>query len=271
MPNPVIVYRNSLMPPEELEAAQSAGFLCSPTRRVVQSGDTVIARYSALPFYCEQEEDFRLAGGAMINTFREHAFVADLRNYVGVLGDLTPKTWFRLEDAPQDGGPFILKGATNSKKHLWNTHCYAEDWRAACAVYSNLCQDSKIGDQDIYVRQYVPLCRLGTALNGLPLTKEFRFFVCRGVVLSGGFYWDSYAEDIEYQGGAVPSLSEVPRAFIDKVIGLVAAHVPFFAVDVAQTAAGDWIVVELNDGQMSGLSANDPTEMYSNLLKVLSK
>lgn len=36
-------------------------------------------------------------------------------------------------------------------------------------------------------------------------------------------------------------------------------------IDVAQTESGDWIVIELNDGQMSGLSENNPEILYKNL------
>lgn len=39
----------------------------------------------------------------------------------------------------------------------------------------------------------------------------------------------------------------------------------FYVVDVAQTESGDWLVVELNEGQMSGLSDNNPDIFYSAL------
>ena len=37
----------------------------------------------------------------------------------------------------------------------------------------------------------------------------------------------------------------------------------------ARTAAGGWIVVELNDGQRSGLSENDPRELYAAMARGL--
>jgi hypothetical protein len=36
-------------------------------------------------------------------------------------------------------------------------------------------------------------------------------------------------------------------------------------MDIAKTQSGEWIVIELNDGQMSGLSENDPNVLYKNL------
>lgn len=38
-------------------------------------------------------------------------------------------------------------------------------------------------------------------------------------------------------------------------------------MDIAQKEDGGWVVVELNDGSMSGLSCIDPDELYNNLLK----
>jgi hypothetical protein len=185
MPRPVIFYRESQFPKEELEAAQKY-FFCTNSRMKIESGDLVIGRYSVLPFYREQEEDIRCIGAQLINSLRAHSFVADVKNYAEVLGDLTPKTWYRLQDVPKDSDPFVLKGATNSKKHSWSTHMYAETWSDVLRVHSLLQEDSMIGAQDIYTRKYIKLKQLGTAIGGLPLTHEFRFFVLNGQVVSGG-------------------------------------------------------------------------------------
>jgi len=44
----------------------------------------------------------------------------------------------------------------------------------------------------------------------------------------------------------------------------------YFVVDVAETDSGDWILIELNDGTMSGISENNPDVLYCNLAAVLS-
>lgn len=252
------------MQPGELEAAQEH-FECIPTRMAVESGDLVVSRYSCLPFYKEQEFDITYVGAKLINTLRQHWYVADLQNWYYDLEGLTPKTWFRMEDVPKDGGPFVLKGKTNSKKHDWKTHMFAADWDAAQAVHWRLCQDGLIGSQDVYIRQFVPLVRFTTGLNELPITKEFRIFVCDGQILSGAYYWTGYSEEM----GFTPSFDEVPREFLDEVLRRIGNKIRFYVVDVAQTAAGDWVVIELNDGQMSGLSDNDPQVLYRELRRVL--
>jgi len=45
--------------------------------------------------------------------------------------------------------------------------------------------------------------------------------------------------------------------------------IPFFVVDVAETVSGGWTVIEINDGQMSGLSMIDPVAFYQSLSRVV--
>ena len=53
-----------------------------------------------------------------------------------------------------------------------------------------------------------------------------------------------------------------------EVAKIISKEVKFYVVDFAKTADGKWIVVELNDGQMSGLSMIPPNRFYCNLAKV---
>ena len=232
----------------------------------VRPGDLVIARYSAQPFYKLQETDIGRMGGKLINSFREYQFAADLREwYSRLLQRFTPKTWFRFEDVPRDGGPFVLKGSTNSRKFLWKTHMYAENFEAAVQVHSRLMQYSLIGDQDIVIRQYEPLVTLTHDPQGLPITQEYRFFVYKGEILSGGYYWSLFPE----VPAEISDPSVVPRDFLADVVNRVKDDISFFAFDVAKTVNGGWLVIEINEGQMSGLSENDPNVLYSKLQKII--
>ena len=235
-------------------------------RTKIHPWELVIGRYSVLPFYVELEKDICNQGSWLINTYQQHRFVADIRNWVPLLEEFTPKTWERLEDLPEVG-PFVLKGETNSRKDRWNTHMYAETKRDAVEVALRLQEDALISTQKIIVRKYEPLVQLMTGLNGLPVTKEFRFFICDRQILSGGFYWSSFVDDLT----VIPSPKEVPDDWLSKVIEIIGDNIRFYALDVAQKTDGSWMVVELNDGQMSGLSENDPDVLYRNLMNVLTK
>jgi hypothetical protein len=260
----VIYYRaGGVMEQEELAAAKRH-FTVVGSRLSIQAGQLVIGRYSVLPFYRDLEQDVLTLEARLINSYSQHLYVADLQNWVADLGDMTPATWSSLEDIPEEG-PFVLKGATNSKKFQWKTHMYAEDRREACEVYARLCEDGLISEQRIYIRKYVPLFTYFPDVIGLPVTKEFRFFVYDGEILCGGYYWSSHVDTLLESGIELPKVEEVPRAFLEKVTGRIGRKVMFYALDVAQTLSGDWIVIELNDGQMSGLSMNDPDELYERL------
>lgn len=249
--------------PDETLAIQQS-FTCLGSRLLVQTGDLVVARYCALPWYKELEQDILYAGGTLINSYRQHRYVADLGNWVADLEGLTPETWNRLEDIP-DEGPFIVKGETNSKKFLWDTHCFAATKRDAIDVWCRLQDDGLISGQHVYVRRFVPLHTYMTGFRGMPVTKEFRVFVCDSQVLSAGYYWSNYADDLP----VTPDPSEIPSAFLQEVLGRVGRNVRFYTVDVAQTQEGEWLVIELNDGQMAGLSMNPPEQLYGELAHVL--
>lgn len=264
---PTILYRRGMNPDEddaELRAAREAGLRVIHQRTDVLGDELVIARYSCLPFYKELEIDIQNREADLINTYRQHRFIADMREWCYVLDELTPKLYDRLQDLPEKG-PFVLKGETNSKKHQWDTHMFAADKRAAGEVYSRLQDDMLLAQQTICVRDYVPLKRLATGFNGLPITNEFRFFVLREEILCGAFYWASHVGDLE----SVPSADQVPRKFLNRVIKKIGDRASFYVVDVAQTETGEWIVIELNDGQMSGLSCNTAEALYGALSRVL--
>jgi hypothetical protein len=249
----------------ELEAA-SKYFKCVSLLTDINEGDFVIPRYSLYPFALDQTREILNNGASLINSYEQHLYIADLQNYYPDLEYRTPETWFRLEDVPNDGA-FVLKGETNSKKSNWARNMFAADKKAAIEVHSRLCDDALIGQQKIYVRRYIPLVTYANGIGGVPITKEFRFFVAYGQVLTGAYYWQNYVDDLE----VAPSVDEVPIQLLHDVIDQVGDDSNFYVIDVAQTQQGDWIVIELNDGQQSGLSCIEPDILYSRLKDVLNK
>lgn len=263
MHDPVIYFRSELTADAERSIAEEF-FPVVTCRTQVSKGALCIPRYSALPFYRELEEDMDTLGARLINSYSQHRYAANLGNWYRDLEGLTPQTWNRIEQIPEEG-PFILKGETNSKKFSWDSHFYAADKQAAIEVFCRLQDDTFLSDQEIFIRKYVNLHRYMTGLRGLPVTKEFRVFICDGQVLTAGYYWSNYLEDL----GFTPDPAEIPQEFLQEVIDRVGKNIRFWVVDVAQTAEGGWIVIELNDGCMSGLSECDPRILYRKLREVL--
>lgn len=262
---PIILYRNTGDWEVEEESAKK-NFFCLSNRAQILPGHLVIPRYSALPFYKELEDEVKYRKAQLINSYEQHRYVADIQNWYYDLKDYTPKTYNRLEYLPEQG-PFVLKGETNSKKNYWKTHMYAEDKKAAIQVHSRLCEDSLISQQEIYIREYVPLKTYITGIQGQPITHEYRVFTCYGQVLSVGYYWSNYYEDIKDKLEDDPP----PQSLIQTILDKTKHNVNFLVIDLAKTDDNNWIVVELNDGTCSGISENKPETLYKNLKQVIEE
>lgn len=261
---PVVLYRDRLTLKEEVTSIKKH-FPAFALRTQVQKNDLVIARYSALPYYLELEQDLKNLGAKLINSYSEHQFIASF-DYYQYVSEFTPKSWNEHEffhcDYP---GPFVVKGSTNSKKFNWNTMMFAPTKQDALTISSELLKDSMIGQQSIIYRQYVPLKTFEIGLNDLPFTNEWRFFFYKNELLTHAYYW-SIADK--------PELANITKGGIDfakMIAGIVSEHVNFFVLDIAEKADGEWILIEVNDGQQSGLSENNPDVLYWNLAKALQE
>lgn len=266
MTKPVILFRLSYEHEDEYEIAKKH-FDVKLVRTDLPSFTTVVGRYSVLPFYSELEEDLENLGCRLINSYLQHAWIRDFYWYED-LKDVTPESWFEHE-LPQHWSdidfPLVVKGATNSRKHQWDTHMFAEDRTAALEVASKLANDPLIGPQGLIYRRYVPLKLIEKSpINGALYVNEWRFFFYKERLLSHGFYWTN----CQYPERAM--MDTEGMNFTMDVAKRVAPHVNFFVLDVAEKADGGWLLVEVNDGQMSGLSMNDPDVLYGNLADALA-
>lgn len=268
---PYILFRRSLVDNEEVEAAKKH-FNVVFQHEEIPSGSLVIPRYSALPYYEYLEEGIRALGSSMINTYRQHRYVADMQNWYQDLRTSTPKTWFSLSEVYATRSElkpdlsFVLKGSTNSMKQQWNTHMFAQTFDDISKVHSNLMVDSLIGTQPIYIRKFISLRKVGVKINGQPVTEEYRVFVLDGKILTKAFYWSEYYDVVAPQD---QDPTNIPEGFLSDVIANVGDSIRFWVVDVARTEKGSWMVVELNDGCQSGLSMTDPNQLYENLFRSL--
>ena len=222
---------------------------------------TLLCRYSALPFYKEVSDTINEAGYKMLNSYEQHLFIANFR-YYDIIKKYTPETYFEYVDIP-DKGPFIVKGVTNSRKFNWNTLMYAETKKDAIDIACDLDSDSLLSSQKKIVRKYYPLETFEIGINGLRFTNEWRVFCLGKEILCLGYYW-SNAKDAESINGNIIWRQEA-RDFAAKIVPLISEFTNFYALDVAKTESGQWILIEINDGQMSGLSMNDPNELYCGL------
>lgn len=265
---PILLFRD-VLGDDEPEAARRAGFEVVLNRGRVPDGRDVLGRYSVLPYYRELEDDLVCRGSRLLQTFRQHRYVADLGNWVAHLGGLTPATWNRLEDVPGgEPGPFVIKGATNSRKDRWRTHMFAADRAALREVWWRVHEDTFLEQQGLYVRRFERLRVYLEGANGQPITNEWRVFVLGGRIVEAGYYWSSH--DDETRALRPAELPDEARALVEEAARRVGDNALFFTVDVAEREAGGWLVVELNDGQMAGLSTIPAERFYERLRAALT-
>jgi hypothetical protein len=143
---------------------------------------------------------------------------------------------------------------------------FAPTKRDAIRLTGLLYQDSYIGTQDIIFRKYVPLKTFETGMYGLPFGNEWRFFCYKEDIVSYGYYWSCASDEAKQKA----KLDSQAMDLVSRLMPIVSKHANFYVLDIAETETGDWILIEINDGQMSGLSENDPEILYYHLNRLVS-
>lgn len=230
----------------------------------VEPGDLVIARHTVWPWPRRVARDIARRGGELLNGTSAYVYADIPASWSYDLGDLTPRTWTDFSQLP-GGISFIVKG-TKADKSRWD-RMWAPDAAAARELMAELARETASRGEELVAREYVPLERLGGTPGGCPVSTEFRVFIADGEVLAAGFYWDP--ADCERPP---PAPEEIPREFLRAAINRLEENgcpLRYYTLDVARKAGGGWMVVEVNDGQRSGLSTVDPAALYGRLAKVL--
>lgn len=178
-------------------------------------------------------------------------------SYAVIEGQTPRSIWLTLQDdlsieqimeALQSFGeqPLILKDYVKSRKHEWAEACYipsAADRAAVERVVKRFLElQGPELNEGLVFREFVLFEPLAShAKSGMPLTKEFRLFFLDGTRLLATPYWEMGA-----YGDLLP-----PDDLFHETARRVQSR--FFTMDVARQLDGDWMIVELGDGQVAGL------------------
>lgn len=212
-------------------------------------------------------------GITLINNPNQYKHCHYLPEWLSEIGDHTPQSSVlafesgehlsleRLKDSLAIFGSnaVIVKDFVKSEKHHWEEACFipdASDLDHASKICRRFLELRGIDlEGGLVLRKFVNFKRLGIhPQSGMPLTEEFRAFVLDGRLMAVMKYWD----EVNYP---------VDETRFDSLLNLVAS-VPsnFFTVDFARLETGEWMIVELGDGQVAGLPDNmDPKEFYTAL------
>lgn len=165
---------------------------------------------------------------------------------------------------PFGNSPILIKDYVKSEKHHWEEACFipnAHDFEQVKKVVSKFIElRGDALNEGLVFRQFEELAFLTEhSQSGMPLTKEYRLFFTNHQLVSIFNYWDE---------GEYDTLKPNLDMFIE-IAQTIESN--FFTMDIAQKKDGNWIIIELGDGQVAGLPDNaDRMEFYRNLKKQLN-
>jgi hypothetical protein len=158
--------------------------------------------------------------------------------------------------------PIIIKDYVKSLKHHWEEACYISSASNKTEVIKKVRRFLELQGPDLneglVFREFLELEPIGLhPESAMPLTKEYRLFILDGKLIKAYPYWD----EIDYQEEA-PAWTNFESLFSQ-------INNRFFTMDIAQTKAGTWVIMELGDGQVSGLpELADKKEFFQELINL---
>ena len=153
-------------------------------------------------------------------------------------------------------GSYIVKDFVKSRKHEWQDACFIEDIENTAnaeRVIGNFIErqgSALVGG--VVLRKFEKLKSIGFhEKSGMPISEEYRVFIYDGQVLIMDDYW---------QTDKAIHISDEERLWIEANAKKVKSH--FVTMDIARREDGRLIIMELGDGQVSGLQQIKAEEFY---------
>jgi len=171
-----------------------------------------------------------------------------------ILGDDEGEAW-ALYERDFRGSDALIKDWVKSAKYHWKDGCFIpagtsrERFGEMFKVFRQA--RSTLFNRGVVLREYLPLVKKGGALRGIPVIDEVRLFFFRGelVVVPGG---DEEVNPMQHRA----RWERIARSF----------QSDFMTMDVALREDGEWSIIEVGDGGVSGLPETlDPTRFYASL------
>lgn len=278
---------------QEFDAAQQQGFtpllfsyedLCSKnnahlaTRRiaVADTHATVVYRGWMLTpqQYTLLYHQLEAKNYILLNTPEQYRLCHYLPASLALIEERTPKTVFEEYDGEESierliekarvlgSAPLIVKDYVKSEKHHWAEACFvpsaSDTERLRTVIHNFLALRGDSLNVGVVLREFVELNALTIhSQSAMPLTEEYRLFFYRKKLIGCYTYW----EEGDYH---FPEPDTHEFELLAQTIDS-----SFFSMDIARTTKGTFIIVELGDGQVSGLPRSmKKAELYQAFAKV---
>jgi len=289
----LVFCRDSLEPSEpdrtfgaEVAASERSGLSCvlvdydaltrgdessQAVHRVPEQDEPVLAVYRGWmltpPQYGVLYQALSAKSVRLINNPEQYRHSHHLPENYQIIKEHTPRTIFLQGDLRIDrimetlatlgDGPVIVKDFVKSRKHEWTEACFipsAADRRGVERVVGRFLElQGECLAEGLVFREFVEFEPIGMhPKSGMPLTEEYRVFWLDGRPI----FWSSYWPEGIYRGIAPPinQFSDVASAVQSR----------FFTMDIARRRDGGWMIMELGDGQVSGLPRDSDADGFYN-------
>jgi hypothetical protein len=155
--------------------------------------------------------------------------------------------------------PVIVKDFVKSRKHEWNDACFIPSAADRDAVEHIVGRFLELQGDDLneglVFREFVEFRPVGVhPKSGMPRTEEYRCFWLDAQPVFCSAYWE----------GAKYYMTYPPLELFAEIAAAVRSR--FFTMDVARRVDGGWAIVELGDGQVSGLPSEGDAGPFYELL-----
>jgi hypothetical protein len=150
---------------------------------------------------------------------------------------------------PFSGKPLILRDFASAEKHYWSQACYIASSSDVSAVQSAIDSFLQLREGRIsgglMFREFIEFESIGEApRGGMPLIKEYRLVFVNNQPIATIRYWDvpEHNHDLPPLQTFVTLAHEVRSRF--------------FTMDLARRPDGEWMIIDLGDGQIAPLPAS---------------
>lgn len=231
----------------------------------------VLLHIGAVEDYAAIEEMIEQMGMRLLINEAEHLRCSRIEKWYPAVKDKTPytKIYDELPDIKEllkdFSLPVFVKGDRQTNRHN-KSQCIIESIEDYERLRLDWNKDPILSWQKVAVREYIPLQIIDDKSfpDMVPISYEFRFFCYEGKVVGYGPYW--------YMGRQY-SLEQREKEIAIHLAEWAAQRVAvsFIAVDLAKTADGEWIVIEVNDAQESGFVGINPIMLWHNTIEAMQE
>ncbi|XGU46429.1 ATP-grasp domain-containing protein [Fusobacterium necrophorum subsp. funduliforme] len=208
----------------------------------------------------------------LVNSPEEYNYCHLLPKWYDEVFPETPKSYWTTDNSIEEAVKIlkevkkdaIIKDYVKSRKHEWKDsffipfHQNMEYKRKIIENFIHRQGEGLIGG--IVFREFISLKSLGLhQKSAIPISEEYRIVILLGKIISISSYWIR-KEKIN---------KEKIENFVTKYIHKIKSN--FFTIDLGVLENGELIIIELGDGQVSGLQEEKVENYYRNIDYLLTK